>query len=240
MTRSGGLKYTFTSSDAQTRAEGMIESSLWNSTYSFGRAFVRAQTNTAIGSGFSMLFRLNAGTGTGSIPLERQWHLGSATAYEEQLNDFWRAASDISGKFNGETNLFLLGGGGMRGYAGKEYYYASNRHLITTNWEVNIPNPTANWWSVLQSISFTAFADAGWVGNGQIAFQDIRRNLLTDAGLSVKLNILSWLPSQLQGVAEEYAKVPVISFNMPVYLNHPKDGERPLAFRWNVNVGTTL
>jgi len=240
MTRSGGLKYTYLSTGSQTRAEGMIESSLWNSDYSYGRASVRLQTTGDLGGGFSMLGRINAATGTGNIPMERLWHLGSASAYEEQMNDFWRVATDVSAQFDKDANLFLLGGGGMRGYSDSTYYSAAGRNLFSVNWEMAIPNPAANWWNPLQSISFAAFADAGWIGNEEIALEDIRRDLLTDAGLSVKVNILSWLPYQLHGVVEEYAKIPVIGINFPVYLNHPRDGKEPLAFRWNINLGMTF
>jgi hypothetical protein len=56
----------------------------------------------------------------------------------------------------------------------------------------------------------------------------------------VSANVLSWLPWQLRGVAEEYSHIPTIKLFMPLYENHPIDGEKPLAFRWRVSLGSTF
>jgi hypothetical protein len=54
------------------------------------------------------------------------------------------------------------------------------------------------------------------------------------------VNILSWLPSQLRGVAEEYDKIPTIAVNFPLYENLPLDGKPNFAFRWAVSIGASF
>ncbi|MDP4220115.1 MAG: hypothetical protein Q8896_06730, partial [Bacteroidota bacterium] len=68
----------------------------------------------------------------------------------------------------------------------------------------------------------------------------ILKHILTDAGVTVKTSILSWLPWQLQGVASEYGQIPTISFYFPIYLNHPFDGKENFAFRYVIGLGTTF
>jgi hypothetical protein len=51
---------------------------------------------------------------------------------------------------------------------------------------------------------------------------------------------LSWLPWQLQGVAEEYSNIPQIGFYFPIWLSKPDDGKNMLAFRYAISLGTTF
>ena len=119
--------------------------------------------------------------------------------------------------------------------------------MIGFNADLKLPNPLSNLGSFASSFEFGLFTDAGWTGNISMggddpgeSGSDILKHTLTDAGISVKTTILSWLPWQLQGVTQEYGQIPIISFYFPIYLNHPFDGKNNFAFRYVIGLGTTF
>lgn len=246
--RTVGVKYNFRSAESTTSAELKMESSVWNADEHFSQWSGKVQTNIDLGSEFGLLLRGVAGVSYGNVPAEYAWHLGRSTTADEQTNEFWRAISDIAYKhpldavdLAKQKDLFVLGGTGMRGYPLEDALMNGGSQMLGANMEIGIPNPLASLGSFAQSFSFIAFADAGFLSTSpDLRWNEISNTLREDAGISVKVNVLSWLPSQLQGVANEYATIPTIGVNFPLFVSHPGDDAKALAFRWNVNLGTTF
>jgi hypothetical protein len=249
-TRVAGLRYTFVSDGGHTRADAFMENSVWNSDQTFGRMRGKISTFVPVAEDVSFSFRLVGGTGSGDVPLQRLWNLGMANSYEEQSNDFWRTVTNIDSGMDRKAHLALEGGAGVRGYAlaavdtsaasQNAFAQTTGQHMLGFSTDIALPNPLASLGSFASSFSLVAFFDAGWTGNGNAdLLNDLKTRLRTDAGVSIKIAILSWLPHQLEGVAEEYAKIPVLSVTFPLYLNHPLDDSKPIAFRWQIGLGTT-
>jgi hypothetical protein len=102
--------------------------------------------------------------------------------------------------------------------------------MLGVDLDLNLPNPITNVWGI-SAITPGVFADAGWIEND---------SLRTDAGIKFDVNILSWLPSQLRGVAEEYDKIPAVAVNFPLFESLPLDGKPDVAFRWTISIGASF
>jgi hypothetical protein len=181
-----------------------------------------------------------------------EYNVSGATNSEMLRTDFFRTIASISRHFSEQAHFFVEGGAGVRGYTGQGFdptYSISlnGNDMIGFNADLKLPNPLKNLGGFGASFEFGLFTDAGWAGDmvfgdtptGETA-SEILKHVLTDAGITVKANILSWLPWQLQGVAQEYGQIPTISFYFPLYLNHPFDGKKNFAFRYVIGLGTTF
>ncbi len=187
-----------------------------------------------ISGDLSLLIRGNASGRWGTLPLQKYFSLGSASGWENDQNGFWQGITSISNHFSTQAHFIDEGGAGVRGYLHESSYSG-----FGLNSELSLPNPLHNWGWVTASFSPLLFFDAGWIGR-TATFTKVKDELMTDAGIGFKWNILSWLPWQLQGVAEEYAKIPTIGLYFPIYLNHPDDGKGNFAFRYVISLGTTF
>src|SRR5262249_38176584 len=142
----------------------------------------------------------------GLVPMQKYYGLGSANAWEDDHSSFWQAVSSISNHFSTQAHFMNEGGAGVRGYMNE---FATSGFGL--NGELMLPNPIRSWGWIADSFTPLLFADAGWVGT-TMTFDRIGKGLMTDAGIGLKWNILSWLPWQLQGVAQEYSNIPTIGF----------------------------
>lgn len=127
--------------------------------------------------------------------------------------------------------MFINGGAGVRGYnAGNAAENIYGDQMAGASVDLNLPNPLSTI-SGFSAITPGIFLDAGWIEND---------SLRGDAGIKFDVNILSWLPNQLRGVAEEYDKIPTMAVNFPLYENLPLDGKANFAFRWAVSIGAAF
>ncbi len=245
-TRVAGANYGFRSESGATKFDAFVENSFWNSDYNFGRVRARVTQSFDLGNRFGLQLRLVGGTATGNVPIERRWNLGMASPVDEQTNGFWRAATNVDSSLDRKIGAFIEGGAGARGYsmaiATPQMLAATvGQHMLGFSGDVAIPNPLSSLGSFAATFRFNAFADAGWISDGNPSFfNDIQKRLMTDAGVTVYVDWLNWPPYQLRGVAEEYSKIPALGFTFPIYLNHPLDGKDPIAFRWKLSLGTTF
>ncbi len=253
MNVTSGLKYGFTSHDAGSKVTVKIDQSfnyISNNQYLFfpfdegfttyGGWNIIGQQRFDLSSQSILSFRLNAtGTWGSRLPFDRFLFLNGANCYDQIHSGFWQAVTSISQHFSSQSHFFLEGGAGVRGYKPNtgSNGFADGGFGFTT--ELVLPNPIRSWGWLPASLTPMVFFDAGWVGS-EVTLSAITHQLFTDAGLGIKLNILSWLPSQLQGVAGEYSNIPTIGIYFPIYLNHPDDGKGNFAFRYAISLGTTF
>ncbi|HZK75390.1 MAG TPA: M1 family aminopeptidase [Candidatus Kapabacteria bacterium] len=230
-TRVAGLHYSVVSELGNTRFDLTGESSILASALPFSRAEAVFTSMVPIVSDMNFHIRAAAGTATGYTPYQRQFLLARADNYEEQNNGFFRALSSINEPFSQNTSMFLDGGAGVRGYnAGNSAQYAEyiyGDRMAGLNLDLDLPNPLSPIWGI-GALNPGVFADAGWIGGD---------SLRADAGIKLGLNLLSLLPSQLRGVAEEYDKIPIVYLDIPLYENRPLDGKPNIAWRWAVSLG---
>jgi len=230
-TQVAGLKYSFASEDRETHFDLFGESSILNSDATFSRAEATFNSTISIEREMSAHIRIAGGIASSGTPYQREFWLARADNYEEQSNGFYRAVSSISEPFSQNTSMFINGGAGVRGYnAGNAAENIYGDQMAGANLDLNLPNPLSSVWG-FSSITPGVFVDAGWIQNDSVR---------ADAGIKFDVNILSWLPSQLHGVAEEYDKIPTIAVNFPLYENRPLDGKSSFAFRWAVSIGAAF
>ena len=230
-TQVAGLKYSIVSEGGETHFDMFGESSILNSDATFSRAEATFNSTISILRDLSAHIRVAGGIASSGTPYQREFWLARADNYEEQDNGFYRAVSSISEPFSQNTSMSINGGAGVRGYnAGNAAENINGDQMVGANLDLNLPNPLSSVWG-FSSITPGVFADAGWILND---------SLRADAGIKFDVNILSWLPSQLRGVAEEYDKIPTIAVNFPLYENLPLDGKPNFAFRWAVSIGASF
>jgi hypothetical protein len=234
-TRVAGLHYTIASEGGNTHFDLFGESSILASALPFSRAEAMFTNIFSFAKDFDLHIRAAAGTATLNTPYQMQFLLDRADNYEEQESGFYRAVSSISEPFSQNTSMFINGGAGVRGYNAGNSAYISGDEMAGLNLDLNLPNPLSNVWG-FSAITPGLFADAGWINVILGATDTIR----ADAGIKFDVNILSWLPSQLRGVAEEYDKIPTIAVNFPLFESIPLDGKPNFAFRWTVSIGASF
>ena len=236
-TQVAGLKYSAASERRDTRFDLLAETSASGSDVAFSRMKGLYTTMVSPLAGLDLQVRLTAGSATANTPMQRVFHVGRADAYEEQSSGFFRAVTSASDKIGSQAALYVAGGAGVRGYNNAADACLMGTQMAGLSLDVPVTNPLASLGSFASTFALGLFADAGWTGEN---WSDLRRELRTDAGLTISAEMLSWLPSQLRGVADEYATVPVVSFHWAAYENHPTDGTAPLAWRWSVSLGTAF
>ncbi len=230
-TQVSGLKYSIASEGGETHFDMFGESSILNSDATFSRAEATFNSTLTLQKDMSAHIRLAAGIASSGTPYQREFWLDRADNYEEQNNGFYRAVSSISEPFSQNTSMFINGGAGVRGYnAGNAAENIYGDQMAGASVDLNLPNPLSTI-SGFSAITPGIFLDAGWIEND---------SLRGDAGIKFDVNILSWLPNQLRGVAEEYDKIPTMAVNFPLYENLPLDGKANFAFRWAVSIGAAF
>jgi hypothetical protein len=177
-----------------------------------------------IGGDWSLLLKGNVQGTIGDVPLQKQYYLNGANPSQQDRNSFWKAITSIDRHFSEQSHFFVEGGKGVRGYTTSD---ASGNGGFGITGELTMPNPIASWGWLPRSFQPLLFGDVSDGGYG-------------DAGIGFRLDLLSWLPWQLQGVAEEYANIPKIGIYFPVFLSHPDDGKENIAFRYVISLGTTF
>ncbi len=230
-TQVAGLKYSIVNESGSTHFDMFGESSILNSDATFARAEAAFTSAVPIQKDMNTHIRLAAGIASSGTPYQREFMLSRADNYGEQESGFYRAVSSISEPFSQNTSMFVNGGAGVRGYNadnGAENIYGNE--MAGANFDLNLPNPLTNVWG-FSTLSPGVFADAGWIEND---------SLRADAGIKFDVNILSWLPHQLQGVAVEYDKIPTFAVNFPLFENRPLDGKPNFAFRWAISIGASF
>ena len=225
-TQVAGLKYSIASEGGETHFDMFGESSILNSDATFSRAEATFNSTISLLKDMSAHIRVAGGIASSGTPYQREFWLDRADNYEEQNAGFYRAVSSISEPFSQNTSMFINGGAGVRGYnAGNAAEGIFGDQMAGANLDLNLPNPLSRVWG-FSSITPGLFGDWGWILN---------ENIREDAGIKFDVNILSWLPSQLHGVAEEYDKIPTVAVNFPLFESLPLDGKPNFAFRWTIS-----
>jgi hypothetical protein len=237
-TESGTLWYAIAS--GSTNFEISAESALPGSDRIYSRA--ESHYETSFSTLFSIPLKIRASIATASqqTPMQKLSWLARANPVAEQTADFYRGLTNVSARFDANEHPFIEGGAGVRGYNTLDSSEVG-RHALGVSLDFGLPNPLERVWKPLRMLSPILFADAGWVNHGSTdLFGDLKTNLRTDLGLKISVDLLTLLPSQLHGVADEYAAIPAIGITFPFYLNHPTDGSSPFAFRCALSIGASL
>ncbi|HEY6171981.1 MAG TPA: hypothetical protein VIX80_06975, partial [Candidatus Kapabacteria bacterium] len=142
----------------------------------------------------------------------------------------------IDRHFSEQAHFYMEGGAGARGYKNASVVPEGGGGI---SGELLIPNPLASMGWLPASVKPLLFGDAAY---GRIAYSDgsYYEDIVVDAGIGLRLDLLSWLPWQLQGVAEEYASIPKIGIYFPFFLSKPDDGMENFGFRYVISLGTTF
>lgn len=181
-------------------------------------------------------------TGTGTAPTQRLFQLNRANNSEELDMSFFKAISGFGYNFSDESSFYVEGGAGVRGYSGSSsstYEAIGGTGAMGFTAEFGMPSLPKSWGAFLSSFEPFAFFDAGYVGTSEDSFSQILSGVMTNAGIGLKVDLLSWLPWQTQGVAREYSDIPTMRIDIPFYMNHPYDGDH-FAPRFTVSLGTTF
>lgn len=235
-TQSATLTYAIAKSATNFRVG--VEESLPGSDSSYSRLFAVFETSFGLGHSIDLHFRSALGTSTLGTPIQKRYWASRANPYDEQGNDFYRGVTNISGRFDANARPFVEGGAGVRGLNAFDSAVVG-RHMAGVSLDMSLGNPLTALWTPLNIVSAGLFADAGWVAYSDYdLLGSLKRDLMTDAGVKIGLDLLGILPYQLRGVAEEYASIPTISVILPFYVNHPLDNTKPFAFRWALSLGT--
>lgn len=257
----GGGKYSFISANGLTHFKAGLEigQTFWDSVYftdpfpipipspflvrEHARIFhsytiwnLCASQNIPFGAEWSLLLKGNLTLNTGRPPLQKLVYLNGANPSDQERSTFWKGITGINRHFSEQSHFFMEGGSGIRGFNSA---LASVNGGAGLNVEFNFPNPLSGLGWLPRSFRPLLFVDLGY---GRIP--DINggtdENMFGDAGIGFKLDVLSWLPWQLQGVAEEYSNIPKIGIYFPLFLTKPDDGNKMFAFRYVISLGTTF
>jgi hypothetical protein len=252
----GGSRYSFTSSNGLTRFGGGVEigQTIHDSTFDLLPNFPgleQGQTNVyhsytiwdayfrqlvPIGGAWWLSLRAGVTLFTGEPPLQKLLFVNGANPSEQDRSVFWKDITSISSHFSQHAHFFMESGSGARGYLNA---IGTSDGGGGFNVELNMPNPLSSLGWLPNSIKPLLFFDAdyGTIPNGSGGNY---QKMLGDAGIGFKLDLLSWLPWQLQGVTEEYSNIPKIGIYFPIWLSTPNDGKSNVAFRYVISVGTTF
>ena len=226
-----GLHYSIVSEQGETHFDLLGEASVWGSDASFARTEAVFTTSVPLMKRTNLYIRATTGAATSGTPYQREFFLSRADNYEEQMDGFFRAVSSINYRTSADASMFLQGGAGVRGYnAGNSGESLFGNEMAGLNFDLDIPNPLAGIWGI-GALTPGVFGDAGWIQS---------YTARADAGIRLGLNLLSLLPYQLRGVAEEYDKIPIVYLDLPLYESLPLDGKPNFAFRWAISLGAAF
>ncbi|HYM20723.1 MAG TPA: M1 family aminopeptidase [Candidatus Kapabacteria bacterium] len=268
ISRSLGVNYHFTSTDRKTLAfisvrigSLFVKEKLYDSlqhqyyatsTDGFSQVLLGLSHTFVFANEFDLHLRGSLGRTAGTLVDQYNLQLSGATFSDELRSDLFRTVANISRHFSEQGHFFVEGGAGVRGYADQYYdpnyqYTLNGNDMIGFNADLTVPNPLRSLGWLPASFGLGLFGDAGWAGNFQHgtlssaqSISDVTKHVLTDAGVTIKVNLLSWLPWQLDGAAEQYGQIPTIDLYFPVYQNHPFDGKNNFAFRYMIGIGSTF
>lgn len=195
--------------------------------------FIRQRVLLASGWTFSL--KANAQGIVGTPPLQKLYFLNGANPSQQERSTFWKAVTNVSSHFSEQARFLMEGGGGARGY---RTALGNDDGGAGASAEFTFPNPLASTGWLPRSFQPLVFADAAY-GRAQEQSNN-SDHMYYDAGLGLRVDLQSWLPWQLQGVAEEYAEIPAIGLYFPLYLSHPDDGKENIAFRYVISLGASL
>jgi hypothetical protein len=248
-----GSRYAFTSSNGLTTFGGGLEighitrykqllNPLPNSSTSFTKLHdsytsldVFVQQRVPLADGWTVFLKGNAMGIIGTPPLQKLYYLNGANPSQQEKSTFWKAITNISRHFSDQAHFLMEGGGGVRGYRTS---VGNPDGGLGLSGEFEFPNPLGSLGWLPYSFQPLFFVDAGYAQASEPL--NNQEHTYTDAGIGFRVNVLSWLPWQLQGVAEEYADIPRIGIYFPFYLSHPDDGKPKVAFRYVISLGTTF
>jgi hypothetical protein len=209
MNRVTGVGYNYTSRNGATTADLFGEASLWSSSYSFVRARLTASHTDDLFWGMRHTIRFNGGIGKGDLPTERQFNLQVADPTMHHLSDTYNAY-----RWLGVTGLEvgLRGGAGLLGKPvknpkGPEPLWGNN--MIGLNWDITLFKMP-----YLPQLTIEANIGAGWVGDTFHGLKDLWDLTRISAGPTANLDIKALLPSQLQGVLDQYAITPILKVDV--------------------------
>jgi len=170
-------------------------------------------------------FRLFLGASEGSLPLQEQFYLATASPIESFQNSWYRSKGTLPSQWHANAHLQSGGGGNLRGYLDQN---VGGKRIVAANLQLNIYNPFRlikfpRFFNFIQWIQPCLFYDIGDVMHG-----NWNLDLKSDAGLGLNWK-LPFIPPRLEPV--------IIRFEFPVFVSHPIPGEEKFKFRWLMGIG---
>ncbi|MEP7235894.1 MAG: hypothetical protein ABI778_11425, partial [Ignavibacteriota bacterium] len=250
---SGGGRYSFTSANGLTELGGGIELGesisdtgifvasspsfptfgniekkyLFHG-YSILDAYMKQRVR--IGGSWLLSLRLNVVLNTGHLPTQKLLSIGGANPAAQERNNFWKSTTGINSHFSEQAHFLMEGGLGVRGDRTTPASSSSGGGFSA---ELYIPNPFEKMGGFATTIQPLLFLDAGGFFNDNQGYSGT-----ADAGPGLKVDIIKWLPWQLQGVAEEYSTIPKIGIYFPIWFADGRTSS--FAFRYAISLGTTF
>lgn len=207
-TRLAGVGYNYSSRSGSTTADIFGEASLWSSSHSYVRARFTGAYASDLFWGIKSVLRLNGGVAEGELPIERAFNLQAADPTAHHFSDTYNAYRWLAvTKF--ETGL--RGGAGLLGFPIKKpsrHQFDWGKNMIGVNWDMSLFKIP-----YVPQLSVEASIGAGWVGETFRGLEELWKFTTVAGGLTLNVDIKSFLPWQLQGVMDQYAFTPVIKLD---------------------------
>ena len=205
--------------------------------WQFSKWLVTLQPTIHLGSRYNLRLRGAAGFASGDIPAQSQFYLTMASPAKWIRNPWYRAKGTFPVQWEREGRVQPYGGGNLRGYqaqfvSGKTSLLQGGNSLSAFNAEFSFPNylrfvtrriPVRK----MRQVRFDRylFYDAATVWHasysGELIFE---KPVLQDAGIGFSAQMQSWK----------------FHLDFPVWLSHPKTGEKNVKFRWVLGMDKNL
>jgi hypothetical protein len=207
-TRVVGVGWNFLSEGKRTSFDVYAESSFWGSSRSYGKTRLTIAQSIDLFWGMRSTLRFNAGFSKGHVPYERRFFAKTADIAAQQFSDTYQAY-----RWWTRDKAMLRGGAGL----------ISSGDL--KEFDKQTENPVGGQMAGI-NFDIDAFAlpyvpqarigihlGAAWIANRKPeTFKSFMDNTQLAGGLSLNLDLKSFLPWQLHGVLEQYAPTPGFIF----------------------------
>ena len=207
-----------------------LSTSFFQSDFNFNKIFLEYKGVLDFGFSQNWSWRIAFGYASGDLPAQAKFYLASGSPLEEFDNFWYRSRGSLPNKWRQAGELYLPGGGNLRGYTDQNI---SGKKLFSLNFKWGIPNylklipakiPYLT--TQLNSIKWEVFYDYGsaWDTKNPPALKDFFSDL--GLGLGYKIPLL-----------DQIFKESNIRFDFPFWLDKPKGSDDRFKFRWRFSVG---
>ncbi len=175
-------------------------------------------------------WRVSFGYANGKLPVQDRFYLASASPLEEFANSWYRSRGSLPNKWREEGNLYMPGGGNVRGYT---EMILSGQKLFSLNFKWAFPNylkliparvPYLS--EQINSLKWDLFYDFGSVWNSDDP--PPWKDFFHDAGIGLVYEI----PYLDQIFSDSRVRL-----DFPFWLDKPQVGEKHFKFRWLFSMG---
>ena len=205
----------------------------FRSDFNFNRFFSEYRGELDLGLPFSWAWRVAFGYANGNVSVQSKFYLASASPLEEFDNIWYRSRGSLPNKWRDKGNLYLAGGGNVRGYADQNLagnkLFSFNLKWSFPNYLKLIPAKIPYLTGELNSIRWDLFYDFGsvWDTKNAPKFE----NFFSDLGIGLVYRI----PYLDQIIPDSRVR-----FDFPFWVDKPANGEKHFKFRWLFSVGAGI